>query len=187
MSNRNGTEELSDGDRVFLPKAMIESPEWRSLSGFAMQLARRCDGSNNGRLRLSAREMAELYSCSKASVPRAISELVEKGFVERQGAGMYRLTWSDEESKAALPSTKAEIVSLDGLFHKPVRMHVPCCCGGSLGTLRPLWRGERIALQVVCDGCGMTNFVLRRGEAYNFIRELRSTRPHKPANAARPL
>jgi Bacterial regulatory proteins, gntR family len=96
------------GGFVQLPKYMITSPAWRSLSGLAViafvELSRRFCGNNNGALHLSARELAELHGCSKTSASEAIRELVEKGFVEilrssgfnvkdkKRQASEYRLT-----------------------------------------------------------------------------------------------
>jgi hypothetical protein len=74
------------GGFVQIPKYMVTSPAWRSLSGLAViafvELSRRYSGNNNGTLHLSARELAELHHCSKTTAARAMHELVEKGFIE---------------------------------------------------------------------------------------------------------
>jgi hypothetical protein len=96
------------GGFVQLPKYMVTSLAWRSLSGLAViafvELSRRYSGNNNGTLHLSARELAELHHCSKTSAWRAICELAEKGFIEvvtasgfsvkdkKRQAAEYRLT-----------------------------------------------------------------------------------------------
>ena len=98
---------------------MLDLPVWHSLSPRAvvayLELARRYNGSNNGWLHLSVRELARAWNWSKASAGRAIEELVEKGFVEitrasgfnvkdRKGqAAEYRLTvfFCDRTQKAA--------------------------------------------------------------------------------------
>ena len=65
---------------------MIRMPVWHSLSPRAvvayLELAGRYDGTNNGSLHLSARELARAWNWSKTSAAEAIEELVEKGFVE---------------------------------------------------------------------------------------------------------
>jgi Helix-turn-helix domain len=87
---------------------MIDTPAWRSLSGWAVaayiDLARHYNGSNNGELHLSAREFAKRQGCSRQTAARAIAELVRKGFIEitrnsgfnvknrRRQAREYRLT-----------------------------------------------------------------------------------------------
>ena len=69
---------------------MIDLPVWHSLSPRAvvayLEFARRYNGSNNGWLHLSVRELARAWNWSSASAGRAIEELVNKGFVETQGA-----------------------------------------------------------------------------------------------------
>jgi hypothetical protein len=71
---------------VMLPKWMLASAAWRSLSGEAVaayiELARRYNGSNNGTLHLSAREFAALRGSCKDTAARALRELIEKGFIE---------------------------------------------------------------------------------------------------------
>jgi len=87
---------------------MTDTPAWHSLSGWAIaayiDLARHYNGINNGELCLSAREFAIGRQCSRQTATRAITELVEKGFVEitrdsgfnvkdrRRQARQYRLT-----------------------------------------------------------------------------------------------
>jgi hypothetical protein len=87
---------------------MINMPVWHSLSPRAvvayLEFAKRYDGTNNGRLHLSARELAEAWDWSKDAAACAIRELVEKGFIEitkasgfsvkdrKRQAAEYRLT-----------------------------------------------------------------------------------------------
>jgi MarR family len=87
---------------------MINMPVWHSLSPRAvvayLEFAKRYDGTNNGRLHLSARELAEAWNWSKGAASYAIKELVEKGFIEitrtsgfnvkdrKRQAAEYRLT-----------------------------------------------------------------------------------------------
>ena len=71
---------------VMLPKYMIQSAAWCWLSGTAMagyvELGRRYDGTNNGKLHLSARELGALRHCSQDTAARGLRELVAKGFVD---------------------------------------------------------------------------------------------------------
>ena len=93
---------------VAVPKYMARSIAWRSLSGEAIaayiELACRYDGMNNGKLHLSARELAVFRSTSHTTTARAIRELIDKGFIEivrasgfnvknrQRQAAEYRLT-----------------------------------------------------------------------------------------------
>ena len=74
---------------------MVDLPAWHSLSPRAvvayLELARRYNGSNNGWLHLSVRELAHAWNWSSASAGRAIEELVNKGFVEITCASGFNL------------------------------------------------------------------------------------------------
>ena len=71
---------------VMLERYMIMSTAWRSLSGEAIaafvELSNRYNGTNNGSLHLSTRELALIRNCSQRTAAGAMSELVRKGFVE---------------------------------------------------------------------------------------------------------
>jgi DNA-binding transcriptional regulator YhcF (GntR family) len=93
---------------VMLPKWMLASAAWQSLSGEAIaayiELARRYNGTNNGTLHVSAGELAALRDCCKDTAARALRELVDKGLIEvvrasgfnvkdrKRQAAEYRLT-----------------------------------------------------------------------------------------------
>jgi len=68
---------------VQLPWYLIDSVAWRSLSFVArsafIEVARLYNGSNNGRLGLAARTLADRLGCSKATAARALNELEETG------------------------------------------------------------------------------------------------------------
>ena len=72
---------------------MAQSSAWRSLSGSALkvliELHCRFNGGNNGRLTLGWDEAARLLGIGKATVQRALDELIEKGFVRRTKAGHW--------------------------------------------------------------------------------------------------
>jgi hypothetical protein len=103
---------------VMLPKWMIESSAWQSLSGEAVAtfivLAQRYNGVNNGRLALATRTLAQFRGCSNATAARAMRELIEKGFAEvvrasgfnvkGRVATEYRLTLYRCDVTHALPS-----------------------------------------------------------------------------------
>lgn len=92
---------------------MLRTDAWRSLSGTAvrvfLELHTRFYGGNNGKLSLSLDEASRLLDLGKATVARALRELVEKGFLElkRRGqwygrkASEYALTLKDCDGKPA--------------------------------------------------------------------------------------
>jgi hypothetical protein len=76
---------------VALERYMLHSPAWKSLSPPArcafLELCNLYNGSNNGRIALSARTLSELLSVSRATAGRAFKDLTNRGFIEavRQG------------------------------------------------------------------------------------------------------
>ncbi|MBY6203176.1 helix-turn-helix domain-containing protein [Maritalea mobilis] len=70
---------------VQLPEWVLVTPAWCSLSGNAralyIELKRRYKGSNNGSIRLSHRDAAELLNLHRNSVGRYYRELEDKGFI----------------------------------------------------------------------------------------------------------
>ncbi|GAB5449553.1 MAG: hypothetical protein Gyms2KO_44260 [Gymnodinialimonas sp.] len=85
-----------EGQYVPLPYAQLKSAAWRSLSGAAvklwLELHTRFNGGNNGKLTLSYAEAGEALGIGKATVQRAYSELMEKGFIalEKEGDWYHR-------------------------------------------------------------------------------------------------
>jgi hypothetical protein len=90
---------------VQLFKWMIDSPAWRSLSGEEVaafiEIARRYNGTNNGTLHISARELAARRGLHWTTAAKVIRGLVDKGFLEivrgsgfnmKRVAAEYRLT-----------------------------------------------------------------------------------------------
>lgn len=85
---------------------MLETQAWKDLDAVArsiyIELTRRYNGSNNGRIGYSARQAAEELKISKATAARALRSLQAHGFivVEKSGAfhckvrhaSEYRLT-----------------------------------------------------------------------------------------------
>jgi hypothetical protein len=82
---------------------MVDMPAWHSLSARAvvayLELARRYNGTNNGSLHLSARELAQAWDWSKGAASYAIKELVEKGFIEITRASGFNM--KDRKRQAA--------------------------------------------------------------------------------------
>lgn len=72
---------------------MARSEAWRSLGGAAIkvwiELHTRFHGGNNGKLNLSLDEAARALRLGKATVDRALTELIEKGFLVRTRKGQW--------------------------------------------------------------------------------------------------
>lgn len=90
--NATGRSE-GDGQWVPLSYSLLHSPAWRSLSGAAakvfLELRSRFNGGNNGKLILSLENAADCLGIGKATVQRALAELVAKGFVIRTRLGNW--------------------------------------------------------------------------------------------------
>jgi hypothetical protein len=94
MPRRHNHKGRSTTERfVSLPHWMLCSPAWRSLSPVArsvfVELAAIYNGSNNGRIALSARDAAERARCSKNTAARAFAELIQKGFTDLCSRGHF--------------------------------------------------------------------------------------------------
>jgi DNA-binding transcriptional regulator YhcF (GntR family) len=78
---------------VGLPKFMLSSPAWRSLSHAAraafIEAAAFYRGNNNGYLALAVRTIAERIGSSKDTASRALTELDDKGFIELTRMGTF--------------------------------------------------------------------------------------------------
>jgi hypothetical protein len=76
---------------------VLDSPAYQSLSSKArallIEICRRYDGANNGRLILSVREAAERLGCHTGTAVSAFRELVARGFVEVAKRGAFSLKY----------------------------------------------------------------------------------------------
>lgn len=84
-SNKTGRSKGQHSYFVALELFLMASQAWRSLSMAArvvyVEVAALYDQTNNGRLALSARQLAERMPISRATATRALQELTEKGFI----------------------------------------------------------------------------------------------------------
>ena len=84
--DKTGRSKRSLSPFVPLERYLLDCPAWKSLTPVErcayFEIARLYNGSNNGRLAMSGRRLAELLHVSKASGTRALKVLVEKGFLE---------------------------------------------------------------------------------------------------------
>ncbi|WP_316857860.1 helix-turn-helix domain-containing protein [uncultured Cohaesibacter sp.] len=82
-----------EGQYWLLPYSMARHPQFRSLSGSALkvlvELHCRFNGSNNGNLTLSLREICDLLGMGKETARRAYEELEQKGFIQKTQAGHF--------------------------------------------------------------------------------------------------
>ncbi len=94
-TNKTGRSKGTFSPFIALERYIKASPAWQSLS-----LAARCaywelldiySGSNNGRIALSARGLAERLPVSRATAARALLELTNRGFIETTRPGGFNL------------------------------------------------------------------------------------------------
>jgi hypothetical protein len=97
---------------------MLRTPAWQSLLPPArcalIELLNLYNGSNNGRIAMSARGLAERLHISRATAARALNDLSERGFIEvvrrggfsckRKLASEWRLTMYHCDVTSQIPS-----------------------------------------------------------------------------------
>lgn len=105
MSNKRGRIKGRSVERfVQLPLELVQSREWRALSGatvkFLIELAARYNGFNNGDLSLTRRDAEKIGLLGHSSYDSAVREACEGLFVllTRKGGmckqcNLYSLTW----------------------------------------------------------------------------------------------
>lgn len=81
---RNGRND-GEGRHVRLPFYLMDTPAWQSLDPVArviyVELKRRFNGSNNGRICYGVREAAAALRIGKSTAARALTILVDRGFI----------------------------------------------------------------------------------------------------------
>lgn len=85
-TNKTGRGSNALSDFVALERYLLKSVAWRSLSPVArasyVEIAFSYDGTNNGRIQMSAIMLASRLGMGKSSAARAVTELLAKGFIE---------------------------------------------------------------------------------------------------------
>jgi len=88
---------------VWLRFWLLDSPAWRSLPGNArvlyIEVARRYNGSNNGRIPYSAREAVEALHISKSTANRLFKILEDRRFIVCTKRGAFSLKTVKEASE----------------------------------------------------------------------------------------
>jgi hypothetical protein len=78
---------------IQLFRYVLDSPAYTSLSPMAravlVEMNHAFNGSNNGRIILSERKLAERLGCDRKTARRAQHELVERGFIEPRVKGAF--------------------------------------------------------------------------------------------------
>lgn len=81
------------GQFVQLPHFLLECAAWRSLSSQEqaayLAIAMAYNGSNNGRLAVSVRQVAERANVNKDTASRCLVRLQEKGLIEQTSPGGF--------------------------------------------------------------------------------------------------
>ncbi|MEP6968408.1 MAG: helix-turn-helix domain-containing protein [Pseudomonadota bacterium] len=129
MSKANRKGRSKTGPRfVQMFHYVMDSAAWRSLSPaertVLLELARRYDGANNGRLAMSERDAARACNISRTTASNAFDRLVECGFIECTQRGAFsvktrlaaewRLTYHRCDRTGATPS-KAFLIWKPGM------------------------------------------------------------------------
>ena len=74
---------------------LLNSPAWRSLSLVArcafIEISKLFVPGRNGRLAMSARQLAELLPVSRATATRALHDLAARGFIEAVKPGGFNM------------------------------------------------------------------------------------------------
>lgn len=113
-----GRSKGSLGSFVALQHYLLDSPAYRSLTPPVrcayLEVAYLFNGSNNGRLAISSRRLAERLGVHKSTAGRALNVLTERGFIEvvvpssfgckLNRAAIYRLTAFRCDVTGKLPS-----------------------------------------------------------------------------------
>jgi len=88
---------------VMLRYWLLNAPAWKSLPGNAralyIELARRYNGSNNGRIPYSAREAVEALGVSKGQAKYLFDMLLDRGFAIRTSKGAFSLKTTKDASE----------------------------------------------------------------------------------------
>lgn len=83
---------------IKLFRYVLDSPAYVSLSAWSkaalVEMTRGYNGSNNGNIRLSVRELAKRIGCARDTAWRALQELVDKGFIEPVIRGAFHIKYS---------------------------------------------------------------------------------------------
>ena len=103
---RNSTDRTGrskkEGRHVRLYHWMMQTAAWKSLSGnqraLYLEMAARYNGSNNGRIHFSTREAAQALHIGKATAARALTVLVERGFIVAMIRGGFNV--KDKQAQA---------------------------------------------------------------------------------------
>ena len=99
---------------VMLPRFMLKSPAWLSLTAPAraiyVEMECRYYGTNNGDISLSVREASRLCRINKDTAAKAIQELGDKGFIRcrRKGAFHCKVRHASQWELTAQPFDDAK-------------------------------------------------------------------------------
>ena len=101
MSSTEVTKASATGGRssspfVMLHWSILDSQGWHDLSSYARlaypEIVRkwRGPGTNNGRIAMSARDLALRIGCGKSTAARALTELDDAGFIRCMKVGTFK-------------------------------------------------------------------------------------------------
>ena len=93
MSRRKYNNKSFDGRYIAMPYSMFEHVNYKTLSSkerdVLMLFKHRFNGTNNGEIHLTPREIGKWYGCSKSTAHKALVTLYERGFIKPNKFGYF--------------------------------------------------------------------------------------------------
>ncbi len=93
MSRKKYNNKSFEGRYIAVPYSMFESVNYKTLSSrerdVLMLFKYRYNGTNNGEIHLTAREIANWYGWSKSTAHKATVTLYERGFIKPHKLGNF--------------------------------------------------------------------------------------------------
>lgn len=112
--NKTGRSKGEKRDFVMLERYLLRSVAWRSLDPVAraayIEFGHRYNGSNNGAIALSMRDLAEALGVGKDTANKAVNNLLDRGFIARMKQGYFSLK-SRHCSEYRLTAEKCDVTN----------------------------------------------------------------------------
>ena len=93
MFRKKYNNKIYEGRFIAMPCSMFESVNYKTLSSrerdVLMLFKYRFNGTNNGEIHLTSREIASWYGCSKSTAHKALITLYERGFIKPHKFGYF--------------------------------------------------------------------------------------------------
>ncbi|WP_373505993.1 helix-turn-helix domain-containing protein [Aestuariivirga sp.] len=101
-SNKTGRSKTKMSSFIAIERYILKCDAWRSLSPNAratiLEILQIYNGSNNGKLAMSARTLSERLPLSRSTTARVLKELLAHGFIEQVRPGGFNIKSGDRRS-----------------------------------------------------------------------------------------